>query len=420
MKGHHLENEKISWLAFAACTIAYIIVTMTKNTYSTAIAAIVQEGLFSKESSGVINASFYLCYGCTQIFGGYLADRFPPFKILLIGILGTLACNVAMALSTSYTVMLVVWSINGIAQFGTWPAVVKVIASIVMPEHRQKSMFYISFAYAFGAFLSYLIAMVVLKVASWHSLFWTSVVALGFVVIFLLYAMRKISAHMIPDSEAPKQEAETIAQPPVKNISLPTLILSSGLIFLFLPALSRCVMDIGLKGWIPTMMIETYDGISPSFASLLTSILFIVNLAGGVLVKMLHPAHCKNPVTALGIFFLIALPFLGIIILTGKLPLVLIVLSLSLVTTFMASTGQLLNVIVPAAFSKQGKTGTIAGVLNAFGAFGCMVGSYVYGFIAERFGWTATGIFSFILAVITIVVVLIAIPFWKRFSEKNM
>ncbi len=421
MKGRHLENERISWLAFAACALAYIIVTMTKNTYSTAIAAIVQEGLFSKENSGIINASFYLFYGCTQFFGGYLTDRFSPFKILLIGLLGTLACNVAMALSTSYTVMLVVWSINGIAQFGTWPAVVKIIASVVMPEHRQKSMFYISFAYAAGAFLSYLIAMVVLKVASWQSLFWTSVVALVLVSLFLVYAMKKISANMVPDEERPEMESSLPPSPLRGKMPLLPLLLTSGLIFLFVPALTRCVMDIGLKGWVPTMMMETYEGVSPSFASLLTSILFIVNLAGGILVKFLHhPARCKNPITALSIFYLAALPFLWLIIMTGELPLFLIVLSLSLVTTFMTSIGQLLNVIVPAAFSKQGKTGTIAGIINAFGAFGCMIGSYLYGFIAERFGWTATGIFSFIMAVFTIIVVLIAIPLWKRFSEKNM
>ncbi len=419
MKGHHLENEKISWLAFAACAITYIIVSMTKNTYSTAIASIVQEGLFSKESSGAINASFYLFYGCTQLFGGYLSDRFSPFKILLIGLLGTLACNIAMALSTSYTVMLVVWSINGIAQFGTWPAVVKIIASVVMPIHRQKSMFYISFAYAAGACLSYLIAMVVLKVASWQSLFWTSVVALALVSLFLIYAMKKISANMVPDEEKP-EITPTELPSPKKNIPLFPLLLSSGLVLLFVPALSRCVMDIGLKGWVPTMMMESYENISPSFASLLTSILFIVNLAGGVLVKFLHPARCKNPVTALAIFHLVALPFLGLICLTGNLPLFLIVLSLSLVTTFMTSISQLLNVIIPAAFAKQGKTGTIAGILNAFGAFGCMVGSYVYGFIAERFGWTATGIFSFILNLVTIMVVLIAIQIWKRFSAKNI
>ena len=92
---------------------------------------------------------------------------------------------------------------------------------------------------------------------------------------------------------------------------------------------------------------------------------------------------------------------------------------MALVTTFMTSASQLLNVILPAAFAKQGRTGTIAGILNAFGAFGCMLGSFVYGYTAEYFGWTTTAFLWVMLAVITIMFCLMALPLWNRFTENE-
>ncbi len=417
MKGH-LENEKISWLAFFSAAITYVIVCMTKNTYASAIAAIVQEGMLTKADAGVINASFYLFYGCTQLFGGSLSDRFSPFTILTISLVGNLACNVAMALSGSFTALLIVWSINGLAQFGVWPAVVKIIASVIMPAHRQKSMFYISFTFSAGAFLSYLTAMIVLKFGTWQHLFWTSAVALLFVGIFLVISTKRIRANMVPDTpdmvKSPKEKELSQQKTPLVK-----LLFASGLIFIFVPALVRCMLDIGVKSWVPTMIMESYSNVSPSFASMLTSLLFVLNLTAVFFVNWLYPRRCQNIAGAIGIFFIISLPFLMLIVLTGKVHLMLITAAMALVTTFMTSASQLLNVILPAAFAKQGRTGTIAGILNAFGAFGCMLGSFVYGYTAEYFGWTTTAFLWVMLAVITIMFCLIALPLWNRFTENE-
>ena len=171
----YLDDEKTSWLAFLACFIAYTVISMTKNTYSTAIAAIVSEGLFSKANAGVINASFYLFYGMTQFLGGYLADRFSPFKIILIALFGSVFVNALMATSHSFISMLIVWSVNGVFQFGVWPAVVKVISSVLLYDHRRKAMVYSAFCFPAGTIISYLLAMGILKRWSWPMLFCFSI-----------------------------------------------------------------------------------------------------------------------------------------------------------------------------------------------------------------------------------------------------
>lgn len=422
MKGH-LESEKSSWITFIIIFAAYTIVSMTKNTYSTAIATIVQEGLFSKSDAGVINAGFYLVYSIAQLFGGILVEKIPPFKMLLIGLVGSLAANIVMAMSSSYIVMLIAWTINGLLQFGVWPVILKLTTTIVMPEHRSKSLSYLFFAYPLGSALSYLLAGALLRFFSWPSLFWSSVVTIGAMLLAVLWLMAYLKKKMVPSPDVlpvefgGKETDKTVTAAP-KPMPFFPMLFASGLIFLTVPALIRCMLDIGLKNWVPTMIMESY-GVSPSFANLLTTVLIVVNLAGLFFVNWLYPKRCKNIATAMGIFFTACLPLLLLIVFTGKVHLFFILIALSLTTTFMMSNSQVINVIMPAAFSAQGKTGMIASFINSFGGLGVMVANYAYGILADTFGWTTTAVIWLILGVISVVFCFLATPFWKRFTSNK-
>ncbi len=413
-----LKDERTSLLAFFACFMAYAMISMTKNTYSAAIAAIVNEGLFSKSGVGVINAAFYLCYGLTQFFGGYLADRFSPFKMILICLIGSLLTNVAMGMSRSFPVMLIVWSLNGIAQFGVWPSIAKILSSVLLPEHRKKAMMYIALCYPSGTILSYLIAMIVLKLWSWPILFFASGISLLLVTFFFLWAMSHIHRNSTPAQTKLTEEKESKKTTDSKPIPLAKMLFLSGVLFLCVPAFVRCMLDVGLKSWVPTMIMETYS-VSPSFASLLTIFLVFVNLFGVVLSSKLYPQYCKNIALAIGLFYLASLPLLLILLLTGKLVIAIVVSLLAIVTTFMTASSQLLNVDLPAAFSSCKKTGTIAGITNAFGCFGCMVANFLYGYTAEHFGWTITIFIWACFALLAVIFCLFAVPLWRQFSSCN-
>lgn len=414
----HLEDEKTSWLAFFACFIAYVVICMTKNTYSSAIAAIVQEGLFTKSRAGLINASFYLVYGSAQFLGGYLADKFSPVKLVLMALFGSALANVLMALSDSFTVMLLAWSFNGLMQFAMWPSVLKLISITVMPEHKQKAMTYLSFAYCGGMMLSYAQTMPVLHFWRWPALFVTSVIVLLMTAAFFAVSMRRVKSKMVPDEAIEPKPKKTETKQPRKSLPMKQLIFSSGLFLVFIPALIRCMLDLGAKSWVPTMIMESY-GVTPGFANGLTTVLLFVNLSAVFFINLLYPRHVKNLCLVIVIFFSAALPLLTLMLLIGKLPLVPVVLLLAAITTCMYAGNQLLGVMIPMEFDAYGKVGIVAGILNAFASFGVMIASYLFGLIAEHFGWQAT-IGSWIaLALVAIIMLLAAAPLWKRFVGKK-
>ena len=412
----YLDDEKTSWLAFLACFIAYTMISMTKNTYSTAIAAIVSEGLFSKANAGVINASFYLFYGMTQFLGGYLADRFSPFKIILIALFGSVFVNALMATSHSFISMLIVWSVNGVFQFGVWPAVVKVISSVLLYDHRRKAMVYSAFCFPAGTIISYLLAMGILKRWSWPMLFWASAAILIPVAAFVIFVMKRVKAKLVPEEsnikngDQRKDNAETI---PFTNIFF-----ASGLFLICIPALVRCMLDIGLKTWVPTMIMESY-GVSPSTSSMLTTVLIFLNLTGVFFTTWLYPKRCKSLPLAIGLFFLVSLPLLGLLLFNGTVSVMIIVLLLALMTTMMTAASQLLNVNLPAAFGAYKKIGMVAGISNAFGCFGCMLANYLYGFTAQAYGWTVTIMIWIALALIAFLFCILAMLLWNRFMMQK-
>lgn len=412
----HVKNEKTSWFVFVVTFFGYVLISMTKNTYSSAMSAIVQDGMLDKSAVGLINAAFYFVYGCTQMIGGYLVDKISPFKLFAFGVLLSAACNASMAIWPMYEVMFAAWSVNGFAQFAIWPAVVKISSSVIMPEHTKKAMTYLAFGYPLGSMLSYLVAAGVLKISSWVTLFWVAAGVLVLIAPFLVYSEIKAKREMEPcDAGVEKRKKSENAEK--QGVSVLSVVLRSGIIFMTIPALIRCMLDVGLKSWAPTMIMESY-GVTPSFATFLTTILIVTNLVAVFIVNWLYPNKCKNAATSAGLLFVVSVPFLVLIILTGKVHLALIVLSLAIVTTLMTAGSQFMNVIIPAVFAAEGKTGFVAGFINTFGAFGCMVSNYAYGYLAENFGWKVTSIVWVILCAIAVAFCLLNAPFWKRYIEK--
>ena len=128
MKRKYLVDKKLSLVLFAVVFLTYSLVYMTKNCYSAAMAAIVAEGIMTKSQTGLISAAFYIVYAPFQIVGGFAADKYPPHRLILIGTMSAGIANLLIYFFTqSYVAMLIIWSLNALAQFGIWPSIFKIV-----------------------------------------------------------------------------------------------------------------------------------------------------------------------------------------------------------------------------------------------------------------------------------------------------
>ena len=187
---------------------------------------------------------------------------------------------------------------------------------------------------------------------------------------------------------------------------------------MLIPSFARTMMDMGLKSWVPTMITENYE-VSASFASMLTTILLLVNLSGIYIVNAVHPKYIKSQALCFALCFVVALPFTLLLLLTGEIPVWVVVVLLTLVTTFMYSGHQLINVIIPSEFAIMNMSGGVASLLNAIASFGAVAANFGFGYLADNFGWTATIMSWNVMAVLAAVFGLLSVKKWNRFIKSE-
>lgn len=415
------KEAKASWCLFVVCWLVYAIVSMTKSAFSASIASIVSEGILNKADAGVINACFYLFYGGAQLVFLKAVDKISPIKLITMTLLGTLASLIGMALSTSFLPMLIWWSFCGLMQFAIWPAVLRLMSEYLLPEHEGFAHIAIAFSYCVGSLLNYLLAALLLAVGRWQLLFWSFAGIVGaFLLVWFIVAGKTVPVLTAFRKPQVLETAAVLQEKPADNGGLFKILLSSGLVFLLITGFSRTALDAGLKSWVPTMIVENYkDTVSISFANVLTTVLICVNLTGAFIATFIYPKRIKSAVWALSACFLSVVPFMVLLLWTGKIAVALVVLSLTVITTMMYAGHQLINVIIPSRFSKLGKEGSVCAILNAFASFGAVAANFCFGFLAEHYGWTATTASWIVIAMLAFLFTALAAPKWKRFFRER-
>ncbi len=415
MNKMHINDHKTSFRLFIYVWLMYAVVYMTKNCFSGAMASIVSEGIMTKSQTGLITALFYLAYAPLQIVGGRLADRWRPDMLIVIGLLGAAAANLVIYINQNYYVMLVVWTLNACLQFALWPAIFKIVSSQLAHEHRIRGVYYITFASTFGLCLTFLLSAVMKR---WQDNFLLSSILLFIFAIGFLIIYPRAAKKMVPDDGIPAKpihgDTETDRE---LDTSSRTMFKKCGLYIFIAVVIVRGLIDLGLKNLAPTLLMESYDEISPAIGNLLNIIIILAGLAGMFVAKSFYPKRITDVIKGTQFFTLLMLPMLLFTLLVGKVNVVLIVISLSL-TIAMASAAGLFAQYYSMKFAKYGKNGEVAGIINAGAAMGIVIQSYGIALVADLWNWTVVIALLAALCVISLIFLMIIYPKWKKFTRE--
>ena len=377
----HLENKKISRNFFWLLWLLYAVVYMTKSCYSAAMASIVSEGILTKSQTGLINAAFYGVYAPLQIVGGIFADKYNPERMIKIGLIGAGIANLIIFFNQNYYVMLFTWVFNAIIQFALWPSVFKIISSQLEPGYRTRGVYFISFSATFGLILSYFVAAIVSR---WQYNFMISAVSLfGLAVLFHIVDMR-VEKYMVPDY-TPRVKKFGVDEKK-SNISALKLFITSGFICLVVVTALRTVVCNSVKTLSATLLMESYEQISPSIGNLLNIIIIIAGLLGTFVVnQFIYPRLIKHEVVASLVLGCIAIIPIIVMSFVGEISLGVFVAALSVASLILNGEGIIMS-RCNAAFAKYGKNGVAAGVNNSASAVAFMIQNYVVVAVADHSG----------------------------------
>lgn len=408
----HISDDKVSMLFFMFLFLLFAVVSMTKNCFSSALAAIVSEGIMKKSQTGLITSAFYIVYGPLQIVGGMLVDRYNPERLVKIGLAGSAVANTIIFLNHNYYVMLCAWIFNGIAQMALYPGLFKIITSQLSPGWQKKGLYYFSFAAIFGLMLGYMTAAFVTK---WEYNFLLSAVVTYVLLASLHIIYKHVLKYMVPDA-APKTVMKQEGK--IEKISTVKLFAISGF-FLMLPVwLLRYMVDNSIKTFTPTMMVESYPNMSIMVSNLLNIFIIISGLLGIIIVrKFIFPRRIRNEVATVILLTALTLPLTFVIKNTGKIDVWFIVAAMCMVS-FLLSGASLMTSFINGSFSKYGKNGTAAGLSNSANSIGIVVQSYGFTYLADHSGWGAVTTLYVVGILACVFFSLCALPLWRKYKNQ--
>lgn len=413
MKTKFLEDRRLSLILFGFIFILYAFVYMTKTCFSAAMASIVSEGVMTKSQTGLISAAFYLAYAPFQIFGGKLADRFSPAKLIVIGLVGSGIINLAIFFNQNYIFMLCAWTVNAVIQFGIWPAVFKIVSSQLKESHRPMAVFAMSFASSCGMFLAYLFAMFMTR--------WTYNFMISGVVL-LLFAL--LTAIIYPYSERRMVEGEKRVITIPEHITAAhkkethRMFLKCGLYAMFPVILFRTVISQGSNTLAPTMLMESYDNVSASYGNFLSLFVIVAGMLGTILGGFVYTRFIKDEIKGFIYVFALALPLCLGLVFIGKIGIGISVVLLALTAMITLATNLFVSYIAM-AFARHGKNGEVAGITNAAASLGIVVQTYGLAAIADGFGWSAVAWVWVILLAVSLAILAFVYPKWHKFKKEH-
>ena len=408
----HLKNEKISIVMFVFLFLLYAVVYMTKNMFTSAMAVIVEEGFMTKSQTGLINAVFWLVYAPFQIVGGFAADRYSPYKLIMIGICGAVVANVIIYCNQNYYVMMAAWVFNAIIQFGIWPGVFKIVSTHISASIRSGCVFWLLFSTSLGLGMSMLTASFV---THWQQNVLVSIVSLLAVIVIytvLNPVMEKNMVEIKTDEEINKEKFKIDKEP-----ILP-LVFSSGLIFFMVVCLFRVATENGMKMMTPVMLMESYDELPGSISTRISSILIIFSALGIFIAGFVKKKITKNEPKAQIILYAVSLLPMGVVGFVGYIHYVWILVALSASVMLIHSAAPFSQSFIALRFGKYDRAGTVSGVINATASAGNILASYIFARMSEFMPWQGVAISWFVIVAICCLLCVVVLPRWTKFIRE--
>lgn len=173
MKMRHLPRRYLMVLLTFICTsVCYI----ERVGFSIAYTAAADAAGVSQSSKGVILSTFYYGYACSQVPGGWAAQRIGGRRVLLLSfVLWSLACAF---IPLHPNLMVLARLLVGVAQGFIFPSIHTVLAQWVPPHERSRSVSLTTSGMYLGAALGTLVLPSIVKFRGPQSVFLTEA-ALG-------------------------------------------------------------------------------------------------------------------------------------------------------------------------------------------------------------------------------------------------
>jgi len=176
-------------IVFGLLWVGYASYYLCRMNFSIAQPLIMEQFGWTEAQVGMIPSVYSLFYAIGQFTNGQIGSRIGARLMMGIGLLGIGLVNLGFSVTTDYTMMLVLWGINGYLQATGWPLVVQTMSNWFRVGRRGTMMAFISTSYQVGNVLAWIIAGFLVDSWGWEAAFYVPamwVLPVGVLVLFLM------------------------------------------------------------------------------------------------------------------------------------------------------------------------------------------------------------------------------------------
>ena len=411
-------------LISALFCLLYFTSYMTRKSFS-AVKLGIPDTLLTDQQIGYIGSALFFTYGAGQVISGLLGDRIDPRKLIFCGLGATALCNAAFPFVTSVPALIVLWGVNGFAQALFWPPIVKLMTIYLKGERYTKAVMSVSMAAQIALLAVFASASLFVSLSAWKGMFALALLlaaVTGGVLIVGFRILERRHPGLVRDALDGKS-LEVVpktpeAEPTQKSESLWRIILSSGLLFVFIMTASVGFLRDGIEEWMSTYLYDTFS-LRADTSTLSNILMPIFGLICVRFAAVLHLRIIKDEireVTVLMSTCAAATLLLAIFhALHPAFSLVMIVLSVGCIHA--ANTS--LTCYLPARFVKSGKVSTVSGLVNAFTYVGSTLATSAVPALAKATSWQTTILSWSAVGTVCLAACVLIARSWRRFLKES-
>ncbi len=408
------------------CWLIYAFSYVGKVNFSANKIQIMRNFLIDTDLAGLPGSCFFFAYGIGQIVNGIFCKKYNLKWMISGSLIVSAIANVVVALTPNFSIIPIVWLINGIAMSILWPSLIRLITESLPKSLMTKATLIMGTTVATGTCVTYGLSALLAKITPSHKyiFFIAAGILVTIAIIWMLASTPCIKA--AKKEEAAEESAEAIvvagseetarSKAPAKNIIMLTICM------LALYGVATNLIKDGLTNWMPTILERQY-GLPDSLSILLALALPIVSIFSNFLTVYLHkrcPDYIYQNALVFGTSGILVLGIIaGLGLQNSAASLIITLAGFTLVTFIVYSSNTLITSLYPMKMKGKINSGLIAGVLNGFCYVGSTISDFGLGFVAKSGGWTAVfwTIFGICIAVSAAAIVYACIK--RAMTAKN-
>ena len=378
---------------FYSIFIGYVFYYLTRKSYTFAMPLLVSELGLDKSELGILVTVFSITYGISKFACGILGDKSNPRYFMGTGLILTGIFNLLFGLSSSLSLFILFWGLNGWFQGFGWPPCARLLSYWYSPKSRGWWWSLWSTSHNVGGALIPILVSLCIQYAGWrYALFIPGILCI--LCGFLLFERMRDTPQSLglPSAEAMEGEADEkkghiqSTRLPIRQILIEHVLFNRYIWFLALGNFFVYVVRTGINDWSMLFLSEDRGftlmeagGAIPWFE------------LGGILGMLFagffsdrFVSHGRGMVSAV-FMCLLSLPLLWFWLVKDGGYIESSVL-LFLIGMFLFGPQMLVGC---AAVEKSDKraAGTASGFAGVFGYLGAACAGYPFGVIIDRFGW---------------------------------